>query len=277
VRLVQSKCNRLSQTHITVGKMFRSFALAALAAAPCDGTSIGDRLVLEEAYLQKYHDMPLSADAALEEGWVVSEDCEEGLGRRAEGGPTSGPLHLWFDRSGAIMGYGVTIDPHLGTLIAPKPWKRAGNNLQMDFLFREKTAACSHTATAVAGSIGDRLLVDVENDDPVQFPMTLAESQQAGFMDGGDCWTDMGKHMVYNHWLIPPIIGPIMGLYRGDDNTLQGINAPSLTPRDETPPYEYFDLHHGGPVHGFHIYFREHQGSCGSAPTKPPFDAAAVV
>lgn len=256
--------------------MFRSLALAIFAARPCDGVSIGDRLVLEETYLQKYHDLPLTDQAAMAEGWQFDDTCEEGLGRRASGGPHSGPLHIWYDRSGAVMGYGVRIKPNLGTLIVPRPWKRVGSEFQMDFLFREPSAACSDVASAVPGSIGDRLLV-VDGEDHVQFPMTQPGAVEAGFMDAGPCWTDMGYHMIYNHWLIPPMIGPIMGLYSGDGTQLQGINSPSLNPRKETPPYEYFDLHHGGPVHGFHVYFREHVGSCGDAPTKPPFDKAAVV
>lgn len=258
--------------------MFRSLALAIFAARPCDGFSLGDRLVLEETYLEKYHDLPLTAQDAMTEGWQIDDTCEQGLGRRASGGPHSGPLHIWYDRSGAVMGYGVRITPHLPALIVPHPWKKVGSELQMDFLFREPEAACSDVASAVSGSIGDRLLVVVPGGEPVQFPMTQPDSIAAGFHDAGPCWTDMGYHMIYNHWLTPPIIGPIMGLYSGDgDQILQGMNSPSLVPRNEVPPYEWFDLHHGGPVHGFHVYFREHVGSCGDAPTKPPFDKAAVV
>jgi len=267
----------MSHSVTAVSKMFRSLVLAALAATPCDATSIGDRLVLEETYLGKYDNLPLTASDALAEGWEVDDSCEDGLGRRASGGPHSGKLHIWYDKNGDVMGYGVRIKPNLGTLIVPHPWKRVGKEFQMDFLFREKEAACGHGTSAVRGSIGDRLMIDVDGGEPVEFPLTLSGAKQASFMDGGDCWTDMGKHMIYNHWLVPPIVGPIMGLYRGDDESLHGVNAPSLTPRDETPPYEYFDLHHGGPVHGFHIYFRDHKGCCGSAPTKPPFDVAAVV
>lgn len=152
------------------------------------------------------------------------------------------------------------------------PWKKN----KIDFLFRSQEEACSDVPSAVAGSIGDRLLMVPDGDSPVEFPLTQPDARAAGFINAGPCWTDMGHHMIYPHLLhLAGIIGPVMALYSGDGVQLQGMNTPSLLSRS-TPPFEDFDAKHGGPAHGLHVYFRDHKGSCGAAPTLAPFDAIAV-
>lgn len=251
--------------------MFRS-ALALLAANSCYGASIGDRLVLEIAYLNEYENLPITAQDAATQGWEIAEHCEEGFGRRATGGAHSGDMHLWFDNSGAVMGYGVRISCKNPLFChTTGSWRKVDGKLQADFLFRAPEDACSDVPSAVAGSIGDRLLMVVDGGDPVVFPSTQPDALAAGFKDAGPCWTDMGHHMLHS---ISPI-GPIIPLYTGDGSRLQAMNTPSLLSRS-TPPFEYFDMGHGGPVHGLHVYFSEHKGTCGAFPTLAPFDAVAV-
>lgn len=253
-----------------------AFALAAIAASPGSAASIGDRLVLEIEYLKKYDDLPINAKDAESQGWQIQDSCLEGMGRRAEG-PYNNSLHLWYDLSGAVMGYGISVAHGVST----PPWRKIGGlfnyRLELDFLFREPQAACNDVPSAVPGSIGDRLLL-VQNGhpatEPVEFPLTQPDAKSSKFIDGGDCWSHMGKHMAYSHaGLIPPVLGPVVPVYMGDGTQrLQGLNTPSFVPQP-TPPFEYFPLNGGGPVHGHHVYFRDHMSVCGDAPTKPPFTA----
>jgi len=245
--------------------------LPSLAAA-----SIGDRLVLEQKYLETYITLPLTAEDAIAEGWKVEDICRPRVGRRAEGGPSSGSLHLWFDKAGALMGAGGQANHGVAT----PPWRRIGSLLsghyEIDYLFRDPEAACGDGAAAVPGSIGDRLLLVSEDiAAPIPLPLTQKEANASGFTDAGPCWTDMGYHMIYpKAGASLPFFSPVMPMYTGDGLRLTGVNTPVLWPQD-VPPAEHFAMGHGGPVYGLHLYFIETKGVCGDAPTLPPFPKKA--
>ena len=233
----------------------------------CAGaTSIGDRLVLENHYLQTFTKLPLTAKDAAAQGFEVLDTCQSGLGHRAN----NGTFHIWYDSSGAVMGYGLTVFHGVAT----PPWRSVGSmfspKYEIDYLFREPAAACEAGNAAVPGSIGDRLLLVTDKGAPVELPLTQPEAVAAKFKDGGLCWTDMGKHMVYPHGgaLLP--FSPVMTMYSGDGTRLTGVNTPTLWPQS-TPPSEFFRMGHGGPVYGQHVYFIDTKGVCGTAPTLPPF------
>jgi len=252
--------------------MLRSFVLALFAASPCSGASLGDRLVLEIEYFEEYTTLPLTVQDAVSQGWEVSQQCQEGLGLRATGGAHSGSMHLWFDTHGAVMGYGVRISCKNPLFCKTTGfWRKVDKQLQLDFLFRSPEQACSDVPSAVPGSIGDRLLMVTDGGEPVVFPSTQPDAVAAGYKDAGPCWTDMGYHMLHS----VNTIGPVIPLYTGDGTHLQAMNTPSILSRS-TPPFEYFPIGHGGPVHGLHVYFSEHKGTCGNYPTLAPFDAVAV-
>lgn len=245
--------------------------IIACAWPSVTAVSIGDRLVLEHRYLQNYTTLPLTAEDAVAQGWKVSDACQPGVGRRAEGGHGCGALHIWFDKAGALMGYGNSVKHG----VAAPPWRRVGSLLsghyEIDYLFRDPAAACGDGPAAVPGSIGDRLLLLTDLDSPVSLPLTQKEAVEANFKDAGPCWTDMGYHMIYpKAGASLPFFSPVMPMYTGDGLRLTGVNTPTLWPQD-VPPSEHFTKGHGGPTYGLHLYFTEHKGVCGAAPTLPPF------
>lgn len=240
----------------------------AQTAAPVKPVSIGDRLVLENHYLQKYTTLPLTAKDAAAQGFEVSDTCQSGLGHRAN----NGTFRIWYDKAGAVMGYGLTVFHGVAT----PPWRAVGSlfsgsrHYEMDYLFRDPAAACEDGNAAVPGSIGDRLLLVTDSGAPVELPLTQSEAAAANFKDGKPCWTDMGHHMVYPHGGASLPFSPVMTMYSGDGSRLTGVNTPILFPQS-TPPSEYFHMGHGGPVYGQHVYFIDTKGVCGTAPTLAPF------
>lgn len=259
-----------------------SLRLAAVAALTADSVSIGDRLTVEVEYLQTYKSLPLSADEAAAQGWQVEDTCLDGFGRRAESGDFGGELHIWYDLAGAVMGYGGSTPRGLGKYIfATPPWRRVNSKYEIDFLFRDPSSACGNGAAAVAGSIGDRLLMVVDGAEPLSIPLNQPEALSSGFKDGGPCWTDMGYHMVHPLGGVKRFLSPAVPMYSGDGSHLTGVNLPATVAvfSQRTPPFEHFASGQGGPVpvYGFHVFFIDNVGVCGDFPTLAPFDLKAHV
>jgi len=235
---------------------FSTLAIVVSVCATCCVASIGDRLTLEIEYLKEYRSLPLTTSVAVAEAWQVEDECHGGLGRRATHADSFGSLRLWFDRAGAVMGYGVS----------------TAESRDIDFLLRDPAAACGEGAAAVPGSIGDRLLVVVEGTT-VQMPLSRDEATAADFPVAGPCWTDMGQHTIYPDYTLPLVVMP---MFTGDGLHLTGMNSPSRA-TEQTPSFEKFEEGRGGPVHGHHVYFSEHVGVCGDAPTLAPFPPAPML
>jgi hypothetical protein len=227
--------------------------------------------VLEREYLVDYVALPLTAAAAVEQGWTVEDACQQGLGRSAEG-PFKESLHLWFDRAGDLMGYGARVPSG-----ATAPWRRVGDHFELDLIFRDPEAACGQGPAAEPGSIGDRVLVSGGDGTWTALPQTRDEALAAGdFIDAGPCWTDMGYHIPFRApGADPQLFSPAVPMHTGDGSRLTGINTP--TGAEQLPPFEHFAPDHGGPAYGLHLYFIDHRGVCGGSPTLAPFPPAAPV
>jgi hypothetical protein len=238
--------------------------------AAADARSIGDRYVLEIMYTQQYQELPLTATDAASEGWTVSDDCIPGFGRRAhadgylklwEDG-RDGDLHLWYDKSGSIIGFGVSSKSGVA-----EPWRRVDDHYEIDFLTRDPEQACKETPSAKAGSVGDRLVMAGDNDFTA-IPLTLQGAIDEKYNDGGPCFPDMGHHMMLNRW---EVSSPTP-VYGGDGGIL-AMNLNSFV-EQQTPSFEYPQPKEGKAVYGWHVYFKEHVNACEGAPTAYPLPFA---
>jgi hypothetical protein len=234
------------------------------ATPSSSSSSLGDRLVLEVHYTQQYQELPLTAQEAQAVGWNVSDKCVPGFGRRAQSDSyldlwdgRHGALHLWYDRSGSVMGFGVSAASGVAA-----PWRLVDDHYEIDFLTRDPESACGEGPSAVAGSVGDRLLLVDASGELDAMPLTLQGAFDEKFNDGGPCFPEMGWHMMYNrHEVSSPT--PV---YSGADGSLLAMNLNSYV-EQQTPSFEYPAPKEGKAVYGWHVYFKDHKNVCDGAPT----------
>merc|ERR1711976_1018142 len=229
---------------------------------------------LEIIYNNSYLKLPTTIRDAIASDWIVSDECKIGLGRRAitnafisnadsdKGKAINGAMHLWFDKSGAVMGFGV--HSHDGVA---KPWRKVDDGYEIDFLLRDPDSACGHGPTAVSGSIGDRLVLVQDPADMtknVAIPLTLQGAADAGYNNGGPCFPEMGWHMMYNRWDVSSPVAVYDGPAKGGKLLAMNLNAYT---KQLTPSYESDAPKEGSEVYGWHVYFRDHKGTCEGSPT----------
>lgn len=240
-----------------------AMALSALACS-AEKSSLGDRLLLQVHYGKQYQALPLTAADAVAQGWNVADECLEGFGRRAHAvhfnnlwnDDKHGALHLWYDREGAIMGYGVSAMTGVAS-----PWRPVGDHFELDFLTRDPVSACGHGTVLPRGSVGDQLLMITEDLTPVTIPMTLQGAFDNKYNDGGPCFPDMGWHMMYDRFEV----STPTPVYAHAEGFLLGMNLNSYAAQ-ERPSFEYPSPKEGKAVDGWHVYFRDHVGACEGMP-----------
>jgi hypothetical protein len=244
------------------------------------GLSLGDRLVLEIHYKKTYQSLPLTEEAAVAQGWSIQQGCLEGMGRLATSTSfknASGSLvwsgdsalHLWFDQAGAVIGFGAGA---VGNNAVAEPWHQLGDVATIDFLLRDPASACG-TSSAVANSVGDRLVMVKPGFSHETIPFWLQGAFDAGYNNGGPCFPDMGWHMIYDRF---EVSSPVP-VYDGPGNYGGRLLAMNLNTylQQATPSYEAAAPKEGHSVFGWHVYFREHEGACtnsAEAPALPVHD-----
>lgn len=237
---------------------------AIACSASAANMSLGDRLILEVHYGEKYQALPLTAADATAQGWTVTEECLEGFGRRAQAvhfnnlwnDDKHGALHLWYDRNGSIMGYGVSAMKGVAA-----PWRPVGNHFELDFLTRDPVSACGHGAPLPHGSVGDQLLMITDDLLTVRIPSTLQGAFNNKYNDGGPCFPDMGWHMMYDRYEV----STPTPVYAHSEGFLLAMNLNSYSAQ-ERPSFEYPAPKEGKAVDGWHVYFRDHIGACEGMP-----------
>jgi hypothetical protein len=132
-------------TYQTMGPrhFFLSLWVLGASIAVSAAVSLGDRLVLENSYLNFYWSLPLTVDAARKQGWLLDGACVEGVGIKATGGVFSNnTLALYFDNAGFVYGYGASV----ATQMASPPWVTDDIGSSIRLTFRAPELACSAPA-----------------------------------------------------------------------------------------------------------------------------------
>lgn len=248
--------------------MFSKVMLLDTLSKMTVASSLGDRYVLEVEYNKTYQELPLTVQDAQAVGWKVSEDCVRGLGRRAHSDNylnlwdgRHGALHLWYDQSGSVMGFGVSAESGVA-----QPWKKVDDHWEIDFLTRDPESACGDGPAAEAGSIGDRLLMVGNDGNVTTIPTTLKGAFEENYNDGGPCFPRMGWHMMLDRF---EVSSPTP-VYNGGNGNLLAMNLNSYV-EQQTPSFEYPAPKEGKAVFGWHVYFREHEDACDGAKTAYAF------
>jgi uncharacterized protein YuzE len=142
-----------------------------------------------------FQPMPLTWVEAEEQGFLLDSDCHEGMGMHAiweqDGTPV---LELIYDPSGAIIGIEMVSQSEQ----ASPPWDPASAthaDSAIHIFFRDNTTACSPESTAVAGSIGDRVVITWGS--LVSLPLTMSSAEAEGWISTEDCEPNEGVHAIW--------------------------------------------------------------------------------